>query len=84
MRISGTEGRADVLFAENRLLVETATRPRREIDLPVGASPASFVFDHLARGETLQIAANEALRATRIAILAQESAANGGKPMRWS
>ncbi len=84
MRISGTKGRADVLFAENRLLVETATRPRREIDLPVGASPASFVFDHLARGETLQIAANEALRATRIAILAQESAANGGKPMRWS
>lgn len=27
MRISGTRGRADVLFAENRLLVETATRP---------------------------------------------------------
>src|SRR6186713_523785 len=75
MRISGTKGRADVLFAENKLLVETATRPRREIDLPTGASPASFVFDHLARGETLQIPANEALRATRIAILAQESAA---------
>ena len=55
--------------------------------------PAPFTSDgadyyhlgaHLARGETLQIAANEALRATRIAILAQESAANGGKPMRWS
>ncbi|HEX9210108.1 MAG TPA: Gfo/Idh/MocA family oxidoreductase, partial [Bradyrhizobium sp.] len=83
MRISGTKGRANVLFAENRLLVETA-RPLREVDLPAGASPASFVFDHLARGETLQIPANEALRATRIAILAQESAANGGKPMRWS
>ena len=84
MRMSGTKGRADVLFAENRLLVETATRPLREVDLPVGASPAGFVFDHLARGETLQIPASEALRATRIAILAQESAANGGKPIRWS
>ncbi len=60
------------------------TRPLCEVDLPAGASPASFVFDHLARGETLQIQANEALRATHIATLAQESAANGGKPMRWS
>ena len=83
MRMSGTKGRADVLFAENRLLVETATRPLREVDLPAGASPAGFVFDHLARGETLQIPASEALRATRIAILAEVSAANGGKPMRW-
>jgi predicted dehydrogenase len=83
MRISGTKGRADVLFAENRLLVETATSPLREVDLPAGTSPASFAFDHLVRGEILQIPTMEALRATRIAILAQESAANGGQPMRW-
>ena len=84
MRISGTKGRADVLFAENRLLVETATKPRREVDLPAGASPAAFAFDHLVRGEALQIPATEALRATRIALLAQESAANGGRPVRWA
>jgi predicted dehydrogenase len=84
MRISGTKGRADVLFAENRLLVETETRSRREVDLPPGASPAGFAFDHLVRGETLQIPTMDALRATRIAILAQESAANGGQPMRWA
>ncbi|MBW7973734.1 Gfo/Idh/MocA family oxidoreductase [Bradyrhizobium sp. BR 10289] len=84
MRISGTKGRADVLFAENRLLVETATKPRREIDLPAGASPAGFAFDHLVRGEPLQIPTADALRATRIAILAQESAANGGQPLRWA
>jgi predicted dehydrogenase len=83
MRMSGTKGRADVLFAENRLLVETATRPRREVDLPAGSSPAAFVFDHLVRGDALQIPATDALRATRIAILAQESAENGGRPMRW-
>jgi predicted dehydrogenase len=83
MRISGTNGRADVLFAENQLLVETATSPLREVDLPAGTSPASFAFDHLVRGEILQIPTMEALRATRIAILAQESAANGGQPMRW-
>jgi chemotaxis receptor (MCP) glutamine deamidase CheD len=83
MRISGTRGRADVLFAENRLLVETATRARREVDLPAGGSPAGFVFDHLARGEALQISAKDALRATRIAILAEESAKQGGRPIRW-
>ncbi len=83
MRISGTRGRADVLFAENRLLVETATRPRREVDLPPGGSPSGFVFDHLARGMPLQISAKDALRATRIAILAEESAKQGGAPQRW-
>jgi predicted dehydrogenase len=83
MRISGTRGRADVLFAENRLLVETATRPQREVDLPVGGSPAGYVFDHLVRGEALQISAKDALRATRIAILAQDSAKQDGKPIRW-
>lgn len=83
MRISGTRGRADVLFAENRLLVETATRPKREVDLPSGGSPAGFVFDHLARGTPLQISTKDALRATRIAILAEESAKQGGVPQRW-
>ncbi|EJN15182.1 putative dehydrogenase [Bradyrhizobium sp. YR681] len=84
MRISGTKGRADVLFAENRLLVETATKTRREVDLPAGRSPAAFAFDHLVRGDTLQIPSADALRATRIAILAQESAANGGQAVRWA
>jgi predicted dehydrogenase len=83
MRISGTRGRADVLFAENRLLVETATRPRFEVDLPPGGSPSGFVFDHLTRGVPLQISAKDALRATRIAILAEESARQGGVPQRW-
>jgi predicted dehydrogenase len=83
MRISGTRGRADVLFAENRLLVETATQARREVDLPQGGSPAGFVFNHLAGGEPLQISAKDALRATRVAILAEDSAKQGGKPIRW-
>lgn len=83
MRISGTRGRADVLFAENRLLVETDKTPRREVDLPQGFSPAGFVFDHLLRGKALRIPAADALRATRIAILAQDSAAQDGKPLRW-
>jgi predicted dehydrogenase len=83
MRISGTRGRVDVLFAENRLLVETNSRARRDVDLPAGASPAGFVFDHLLHGEALRIPATAALRATRIAILAQQSAAQGGTPLRW-
>ncbi len=36
MRISGTRGRADMLFAQNLLLVETATRACREVALPRG------------------------------------------------
>lgn len=88
MRVSGTRGRADVLFAENRLLVETATRPVHEVPLPPGAPPARFAFDHLVTGQPLAIPVRDALRATRIAVRAQESAVQaiagqGGPPLRW-
>lgn len=84
MRISGTKGRADMLFAQNRLVIETAIRTRREIVLPQGQPPARFAFDHLTRDDPLAITPGDALRATRIAILAQGSAAQRGSGFRWS
>lgn len=83
MRITGTRGRADVLFAEDRLLVETHDAPLREWPLPLGEPPARFAFDHLVNGAPLAVSTADALRATRIAILAQESAANGGTTLAW-
>ncbi|MBS7697663.1 MULTISPECIES: Gfo/Idh/MocA family oxidoreductase [unclassified Chelatococcus] len=84
MRITGTRGRADVLFAEDKLLVETHDTPLREWPLPPGEPPARFALDHLARGEPLAVPTPDALRATRIAILAQESAAAGGRALEWA
>lgn len=83
MRISGTRGRADLLFAQDLLLVETASRPCREVALPPGLPPARFAFDYLTGDVPLAIPARDAIRATRIALLAQESAARGGIALRW-
>lgn len=78
MRVSGTKGRADVYFAENRLVVETHDRPAREAPLPAPIGPATFAFDHLTQGAPLAIWSADALRASRVALLAQESAAQNG------
>lgn len=83
MRISGTRGRADVLFAQDLLLVETATRPCREVTLPAGQPPARFAFDYVTGDVPLAIPARDAIRATRIALLAQESAIHQGISLRW-
>lgn len=84
MRVTGSRGRADVYFAENRLVVETQDRPAREVALPPPIGPATFAFDHRAKGEALAIPAAEALRASRVALAAQESAAQGGVWIDWS
>lgn len=84
MRISGTRGRADMLFAQNLLLVETATRACREVALPRGQAPARFAFDYLTADTPLAISAEDAILTTRIALLAQHSAARDGTAFRWN
>lgn len=83
MRLQGTRGRADLLFAENRLLVETDTRPRYEATLPLGASPACNAFDVLTGKATSAVSTADALLASRVASLAAVSATDGGKSIRW-
>ena len=84
MRVTGSRGRADVYFAENRLVIETDSQPAREAPLPAPIGPATFAFDHLSKGAPLAIPAAAALRASRIALAAQESAAEGGVWLDWS
>lgn len=83
MRVTGTHGRADALFAQGRLILETHAQPAHAETLPEGRSPAGFALDHLLTGAPLAIPAAEALRATRIAILAQQSAEAGGRRLDW-
>jgi predicted dehydrogenase len=83
MRLQGTRGRADLMFAENRLLVETDTRPRYEATLPAGAPPARNAFDVLAGKAKPAVSTAEALLASRIASLSAVSAADGGKAIKW-
>lgn len=83
MRLQGTRGRADLLFAENRLLVETDTRALYEARLPLGAPPARNALDVLAGKAKSVVSTADALLATRIASLAAVSAADGGKAIKW-
>jgi predicted dehydrogenase len=83
MRVTGTHGRADALFAQARLVLETHAQPAQEVTLPEGQPPARFAFDHLVSGAPLAIPTADALRATRIAILAQRSAEAGGQRLDW-
>jgi predicted dehydrogenase len=83
MRVTGTLGRADLFFAENRLVLETHRTPARAVTLPEGAPPARFAFDFLTRGAPLAVPSADALRATRIALLGQQSAEQGGVVLSW-
>ncbi|MBL8589793.1 MAG: Gfo/Idh/MocA family oxidoreductase [Methylobacteriaceae bacterium] len=78
MRVTGTLGRADVDFARNVLSVEAHDRAAFQPPLPDAESPARYAFDHLAKGAPLAITAQESVRATRLSLLAQQSAREGG------
>jgi predicted dehydrogenase len=83
MRLTGTEGTAELLWARNRLVVTTSSTPPRDLPLPAGLRPAERTLLPLARGERPDVSTTESLRATRIALLAQRSAARGSEPQAW-
>lgn len=83
MRVTGTRGRIDVFFAENRLVFEDHRSPAREMPLPQGEPPARFAIDHLVKARPLAVPTRDALRATCIALLAQESAGRESAWLDW-
>ncbi len=77
MRLTGSRGTAELLWKDNRLLVATHDRAPYEPELPPGLRPAQDFFDALAGGRAPTITARDTLDATRLALLAQASAADG-------
>lgn len=83
MRLTGTEGTAELDWAHHALTVETHRRPLRKIELPAARPPAAYFFDAVAAGIEPEITTAQSLLATRVALLAQASADAGGAQRTW-
>ncbi|MEU7615352.1 Gfo/Idh/MocA family oxidoreductase [Micromonospora rifamycinica] len=84
MRLTGTLGTAELYWAQGRLLAATAERPPWEVELPPGRRPAADALGALAAGREPEVDTAASLAATRIALLAQDSADSGGAVRRWT
>ncbi|WP_328991552.1 Gfo/Idh/MocA family oxidoreductase [Kribbella sp. NBC_01245] len=84
MRLSGTEGTAELFWAQGRLIAATSERPPWEVDLPPGRRPAADALEALAAGREPECGTAAAFAATRIALLAQQSADAGGPVLPWT
>lgn len=83
MRLTGTKGTAELLWRTGELFVATDTREPELIACGPNRPAAAYFLDALIAGEEPSITAADSIAATRIALLAQESAANGGELRRW-
>lgn len=84
MRVTGSEGTAELDWAYNRLTLTTHAQPHRELALGQPTAPAAYFFDAVSEGRVPQIDTGASVLATRIALLAQRSADNDGRPEPWT
>ncbi|WP_159621097.1 Gfo/Idh/MocA family protein [Ruania rhizosphaerae] len=83
MRLAATDGTAELDWAYDSVTVTTHDEPRRQVDLPPGLRPAAYFFDAVAAGHEPEITTAQSLLATRVALLAQDSADHDGVPRPW-
>lgn len=84
LRLIGTRGTAEIFWARGRVEVTTEDRATRDLDLPPGLRPAEEALDAFAAGRTPAVGTRDSLAATRLALLAQESADRDGAALPWS
>lgn len=78
MRLTGTRGAAELFWAQGRLTVVTDDRGPYEVPLPPGRRPAADALAALAEGREPEVGTAASIAASRVALLAQESADAGG------
>lgn len=83
MRVTGSEGTAELDWAYHRLRVTTHDRPAWDEPLGEPVRPAAYFFDAVLRGEEPMISTAAGLLATRVALTAQRSAERGGELLTW-
>jgi predicted dehydrogenase len=83
MRLTGTRGTAELYWARGRLTAATTERPPWEVELPPGRRPAEGALAAFATGSEPEVGTAASLTATRVALLAQESADDGGTVRTW-
>ncbi|WP_093601654.1 Gfo/Idh/MocA family protein [Lentzea waywayandensis] len=84
MRLTGTGGTAELMWARGELTAVTQDRPPWTVALPPSRRPAAAALDALAAGQEPEVGTSASLLATRIALLAQDSADGGGVVHRWA
>ena len=84
LRLIGTRGTAEIFWARGRVEVTTDDQPTRSLELPAGRRPAEEALDAFAAGRTPEVGTGDSLAATRLALLAQHSADQGGVVLPWS
>jgi predicted dehydrogenase len=84
MKLVGTEGTAELLWARNRLVLTTTEQAPYDVPLPAGHRPAQLPLEALAAGNEPDITTGRSLLVTRLALLAQHSAETGGAPIPWT
>lgn len=80
MRLTGSEGTAELDWAYNTVAVATHDRAPWQEPLGEPRRPAAYFFDALAAGVEPEVGTAASLLATRVALLAQRSADSGGLP----
>ncbi|MFK4788410.1 Gfo/Idh/MocA family protein [Microbacterium sp. ZW T5_56] len=84
MRVVGTEGTAELYWGRGLLELTTADAPRHAVGLTSGRRPAEDALNALLAGASDAARATaDALLVTRIALLAEESARQGGIELSW-
>ncbi|GAB3759162.1 Gfo/Idh/MocA family protein [Microlunatus parietis] len=83
MRLSGSEGTAEIDWGYETLTVATHDRPTWTEPLQAPLRPMQFFFDAIIAGTEPAVTTEESLLATRVALLAQQSAESGGVPLAW-
>jgi predicted dehydrogenase len=84
LRVTGTAGTAELLWARQSLVLTTSTKPTHEVALPTGLRPAENALHALSRGQLPDISTRESILATRLALLAQRSAGSSSEAFAWS
>jgi predicted dehydrogenase len=83
MRLTGTRGTAELFWAQGRLVVTTDDAPPHQVELPPGRRPAEEALDAFVAGREPEAGTAASLLATRVALLAQESADGDGAVATW-
>jgi predicted dehydrogenase len=84
MRLVGTVGTAEIFWARGRVELTTADAPLREIELPAPRRPAEEALDAFRDGRVPEVDTSASITASRLALLAQASARQGGAPLPWT
>lgn len=84
MRLTGSLGTAEIDWAHNSLTVATHDRATWTEPLASTRTVYASYFDALLAGQSPEISTAAALAATKISLLAQQSAGEGGTQIAWT